>query len=102
MTVSRKLVLDVWPSASVTVMVMVVVPYWFVAGVRVAVRLVPAPLKEIFSLGTRTGLEELPVTVKLVAAVSPLLTVKATPKSGVSSSVAKAKSTDSASCGRTL
>src|SRR5438094_105291 len=77
------------PSESATVMVIVAVPYWLVAGVMAMVRLDPLPLMAMFPLGTRAGLEELQLTTRFVAAVSASLTVNATPVRGVSSSVVR-------------
>src|SRR3989442_8613828 len=75
------------PPESATVMVMVAVPFWFVAGVMAMVRLDPLPLMVMFPMGTSARLEELQVTTRFVAAVSASLTVNATPARGVSSSV---------------
>src|SRR5437870_13664993 len=66
LTVSEKLLVAVCPSAAVTLMVMVAVPFWFVAGVMTTVRLDPLPLKAMFSLGTSAGLEELHVRTRFV------------------------------------
>src|SRR5439155_27012038 len=87
LTVSEKLLVAVCPSAAVTLMVMVAVPFWFVAGVMTTVRLDPLPLKAMFSLGTSAGLEELHVRTRFVASVWASLTVNATPARGLSSSV---------------
>src|SRR5438128_7195490 len=87
LTVNRKLVLAVPPSASLTVMVMVAVPYRLGRGVKATVRLVPSPVKMIFLSVISAGLDELPVTTRLVGADSASFTVNATPATGVSSSV---------------
>src|SRR3989442_658824 len=60
-TVNRKESLAVAPSASAIVTVIVLVPDWFNAGVRVAMRLVPLPEKTIFVAEIRPGLEEVAV-----------------------------------------
>src|SRR5438128_12106776 len=86
LTVNRKLVLAVPPSASLTVMVMVAVPYRLGRGVKATVRLVPSPVKMIFLSVISAGLDEVPVTTRLVGAVSASFTVNATPATGVSSS----------------
>ena len=61
----------------------VAVPVWPAAGVRVTVRLEPLPPKPIFVFGTKIGLDELPLTFKLPAAVSTSPTVKPMPAVGV-------------------
>src|SRR5216117_3067911 len=58
------------PSPSSTVMVIAVVPDWLAAGIRVTVRLGPLPPKTMFASGTKPGLDERPLTVKLPAGVS--------------------------------
>ena len=55
---------------SLTATVMVAVPLWPAAGATVTVRLEALPPKMMLALGTRAGLEELPETVRLAAAVS--------------------------------
>ena len=72
---------------SSTVMVMVLVPLWPAAGVMVTVLLAPLPPKEIPAGGTRVVLLELPVTVRLPAAVSASPMVKAMALVGVSCAV---------------
>ena len=46
-------------------------------GVTATVRLAPVPPKTILASGARTGFEELPLTVRLLAAVSTSATVNA-------------------------
>src|SRR5262245_55693042 len=72
---------------SLTVTVIVAVPNWFVAGVTVTFRLAPLPPKTMFPLGTSVGLDELPLAVRLAAAVSASPTVKAIVAVDVSSAV---------------
>src|SRR5689334_18070422 len=68
-TVSTKFVLrDSAPS--LTVIVMVALPLWFVAGVTVTVRLLPLPPKTMLFVGTRVVLEDALFRVKLPAGVS--------------------------------
>src|SRR5436190_797089 len=75
LTVSTKVSLvDSEPSLTVTVMV--VEPNRLAVGVTVTVRMAPLPLKTTLPFGTRAGLEEVPVTIRLVAAVSASPTVK--------------------------
>jgi len=69
--------LPVWGATVLTVTVMVAVPVCPAAGVTVTVRLAPLPPNAMLAFGTRVGLEELPLTVKLAAAVSASPTVKA-------------------------
>src|SRR5205814_9464823 len=64
LTVSRKLVLPVPPSSSVTWIVMVVVPLWLLTGQMVIVRLESVPLVTICPSGTSAGFEELQVTTR--------------------------------------
>src|SRR5437867_2516502 len=75
-TVSVKLVVAV-AAPSLTVSVMSAVPVSPDAGVMVTVRLAPLPPKARFALGTRIVFAELPLTVRLPAAVSASSTVKA-------------------------
>ena len=75
-TVRRKL-LEVVAVPSLTLRVMTAVPFCWAAGVTVTVRLAPLPPNAILAAGTSAGLEELPVTVRLPAAVSASPTVKA-------------------------
>ena len=56
---------------------MTAVPFCWAAGVTVTVRLAPLPPNAMLAAGTSAGLEELPVTVRLPAAVSASPTVKA-------------------------
>ena len=74
-TVTKKLVL-LLSCPSLTVTVIVAEPFWLVAGVTVTVRFAPLPPNTTFALGTSVVLEELPLTVKLPAAVSASPTVK--------------------------
>jgi len=83
-TVREKLLAEV-REPSLTVSVMVLVPFWSAAGVSVTVRLAPLPPTTIPLLGISAVLDELPVTVKLAAAVSLSLTVKVNAPAGVSS-----------------
>src|SRR2546425_12725344 len=62
---------------SLTVTVIVAVPLWFRAGVTVTVRLAPEPPRTMFAAGTKVGLEDAPVTIRLPAAVWASPTVKA-------------------------
>jgi hypothetical protein len=61
---------------SLTVRVIVEVPYWPATGVTVAVRLAPLPPRTMLLLGTRVGLEESPESVRLAAGVSESPMVK--------------------------
>src|SRR5437762_493818 len=70
LTDSRKLALAAPPSPSLTVRVIVAEPNWLVAGLRVTVRFDPLPPKRIFASGTRSGLDERPLTIKLSTGVS--------------------------------
>ena len=76
-TVSEKLALSVTPPA-LTVKVMSALPVRPGSGVIRAVRLLPVPLKVMFTAGTKLGLEELAVTVRLVSAFVPAETRKPT------------------------
>ena len=80
-------VLVVFPSASRTVRVRVVIPDAFGAGITVTSRLLPTPLKTIFVGGTRNGLEERPDMTRLEAGVSASVMVKACDARGASSDV---------------
>src|SRR5437016_3686212 len=73
---------------SLTVTVIVAVPFWLSAGFTVTVRLAPEPPNPMFPFGTSAGLDELPLNVKLPAAVSPSPTVKLNAPLDVSSSIA--------------
>src|SRR5436190_4166089 len=68
-TVSTKVSLAL-AEPSVTVTVIVAVPVWPLPGVTVTVRLGPLPPNTIFPFGTRAVFDELPLTVRLAAAVS--------------------------------
>jgi hypothetical protein len=85
-TVSTKVSLAV-REPSLTVTVIVALPFWLAAGVTVTVRLAPLPPKTMFPLGTNPVLEELPLSVRLPAAVSASPTVNAIAPVGVSSLV---------------
>src|SRR6267143_2540075 len=73
------------PSLNVTVIV--ALPFWLAAGLTVTVRLAPLPPNTMFALGTSVGLDELPLTVRLPAALSASPTVNAIAPVGVSSLV---------------
>src|SRR5215470_18415459 len=85
-TVNRKEVLALLVP-SLTVMVMVAVPDWPAAGVTVTVRLAPEPPKTMLALGTRVGLEELPLRERLASGVSGSLMVNGRGEVGVFSGV---------------
>ena len=70
---------------SLTVMRMVAVPDWLGAGVTVTVRSAPEPPRTTLATGTRAVFDDVPVTVRLPAAVSASPTVKATAPVGLSS-----------------
>ncbi len=86
LTVSTKGSLAV-SAPSLTVTVIVAVPLWFAAGVTVTVRLAPLPPNTMFAVGTSVGLDELPLSVRLPAAVSASPTVKAIAPVPVSSAI---------------
>src|SRR6266850_3343535 len=88
LTVNRNVAVAVyWPSLTLTVMV--VAPFWLVAGVTVTVRLVPEPPKTMLFVGTSVGLEEPLLKIKLAAAVSASPIVKLRGPVEVSSSMAR-------------
>ena len=58
-----------------------------VAGLRVTVRFDPLPPKRIFTSGTRSGLDERPLTIKLSTGVSTSPMENGMAAVGVSSSV---------------
>ena len=62
---------------SVTVIVMVALPVWFVAGSSVTVRLLPLPPKVMFEVGTRLVLDEARLNVKSPGSVVSSPIVKA-------------------------
>ena len=64
------------PAPSSTVIVIVAVPVWLVAGVMVTVRLAPLPPNVMFPFGTSVVLLEVPLRVRLLAAVSASPIVK--------------------------
>src|SRR5437899_4197351 len=57
-TVNTKEFVVLVPSGSSTTNVIRAVPNWFVAGKSVTKRLLPVPLKEMFSFGSRLVLDE--------------------------------------------
>src|SRR6266540_1546343 len=59
-TVNRKLSLAL-NCPSLTVTVIVALPFWLSAGFTVTVRFAPEPPKLMFALGTSVGLDELPL-----------------------------------------
>src|SRR4029453_1038096 len=69
-------------------MVIKAVPFWFAAGVTVTVRLAPLTANTMLALGTRVGLDDVPLTIKLPTAVSASPTVKGIAPVAVSSLVA--------------
>src|ERR1051325_3289905 len=74
------------PPESCAVKVITVVPFWLSCGVIVTVREEPLPPTTIEAFGTRTGFDELALTVK-PQSPSTSSTVKASGPSGTSSSV---------------
>src|SRR3954466_12496807 len=72
---------------SLTISERVAVPFWLLAGVTVTVRLAPEPPKMMLPLGTRVGLEDVPLRARLPGAVWASPTVKARGPTGVSSLV---------------
>src|SRR5437773_184158 len=72
---------------SLTVTAMLAVPVSLGAGLTVTVRLAPEPPNPMLPSGTNAGLDELPLKVKLPAAVSPSPTVKLSAPVEVSSSI---------------
>src|SRR5262245_17697803 len=66
---------------------MVAVPVWPAAGVTVSVRLAPLPPKARLADGTRVGLDDLPLRVRLAAAVSRAPTVKGSGPTGTPTEV---------------
>src|SRR5438045_3862371 len=77
LTVRRKLLLAESPSGSRTVTVMVAEPFWLLAGIMVTDLAPPLPPNWMLAVGTSTGFDELAERIKLLAAVSGSLTVKA-------------------------
>ena len=75
-TVTAKL-LFVLALPSLTVTVMVAVPTCAATGVTVTVRLAPLPPKTMLAFGTKVGLDEFPLSVRMVSAVSASPTVNA-------------------------
>src|SRR5213078_4033774 len=74
-TVTAKLLL-VLALPSLTDTVMVAVPVCAAVGVTVTVRLAPLPPKTMLALGTNVGLDEFPLSVRLLNGVSISPTVK--------------------------
>src|ERR1043165_275370 len=88
LTVTKKLVLALVPqTGSVTVSVMVAEPNWSASGDKLTWRSDPLPVKRMFSLEIKPGLEERPVTIRLAAAFSQLSTANGMATVSVSSSV---------------
>src|SRR5882762_8398703 len=86
LTVSTNVAVAVyWPSLTLTVMV--AVPFWLLAGVTVTVRLEAEPPKTMLLVGANAGLEEPLLNVKLAAAVSASPIVKLRGPADVSSSI---------------
>src|ERR1043166_425315 len=67
---------------SLTVTVMVALPDWLVVGSTLTVRFDPLPPKVMFWLGTSAGLEEVPLRVSVLAALSTSPMVKGTGPAG--------------------
>lgn len=84
LTVITKLVL-VEALPSLTLRVMIELPYWFGAGVTVTVRWDPVPARRIFAWWTKVVLDDSAVTTSDPAAVSTSPTVKAREPVDVSS-----------------
>src|SRR3974390_3288397 len=74
LTASKKLLVAVMPSASVTSTVMVASPSWFAAGVRVIVRFESEPPSTMLLLGMRAWFDEVAATTRSEAGVSASLT----------------------------
>ena len=83
-TVSTNESLVVWEPSS-TVIVIVLVPLRFAAGVMTTVRLAPVPLRTIFPFGTSVVFEDVAETVRSATGVSTSPTVKGILLVGVSS-----------------
>src|SRR4051795_13054776 len=75
LTVNRKLASTLY-CPSLTLTVMVAVPDWPAAGVTVTVRLAPLPPRLMLPRGTRAGLEELLLRIRLARPVSTSPIVK--------------------------
>ena len=86
MTVSRSVSLAVF-APSLTVTVIVAVPYWLARDDRHRARR-PAPAEHDVPFGTRTVLLDVPVSVRFPAAVSASPTVKLIAPMAVSSVMA--------------
>jgi hypothetical protein len=80
-------VMEVLSCPSLTTTVICATPVWFAAGVSVTVRVAPLPPNTRLAGGTRVGFDDVPLTVKLPAAVSASPTVKASAPVAVSSAV---------------
>src|SRR6185503_6998986 len=78
LTVRRKLVLAEPFSASVTVIVIIVLPAWFAAGVMATMRVAPLFVTSRFALGTTPWLEDVATTTRLPTGVSRSPTVTVT------------------------
>src|SRR4051812_46944559 len=85
-TVTTKLLLALY-CPSLTITVIVAVPFWFAAGVTVTVRFAPAPPNTTLATGTRVGLDEPRVKIRFAAAVSASPMVKPSAPVEVSSSM---------------
>ena len=72
---------------SLTVTVIVTVPFWFAAGAILMVRFAPLPPRVMFPFGTRVVFDEVAETVRDAAGVSTSPTVKAISPVAVSSFV---------------
>src|SRR5258706_14948606 len=70
---------------SLTLTVMIALPDRLATGVSVTVRFTPAPPNTMLSFGINKGLEEEPLTNRLIGKVSASLTVKAIASVGWSS-----------------
>ena len=90
-TVSRKVLVAVAPSPSVTIRVIIVVPLALVPGRTVIDRLEPLPPNVMLPLGTSAGLEEKPASPRLPADVSTSATVNATGASTPSSAMVRSE-----------
>jgi len=84
--VSKKLLIVVAPSPSVTEIEIVTAPNWFGAGVTVTVRLEPLPPKTMLARGTIVVSEEAAPKTRFALAVSTSPTVKLIAGKAVSSS----------------
>src|SRR5947207_7141405 len=69
-TVRRNELVVLAPSGSLTTRVMLAVPNWLLAGKIVTERLLPLPLNEMFSFGTRPIFDEKPWSDKFATTLS--------------------------------